>query len=66
MREMKTIFSQIFNINDKEITGTVESDRNDLFLILYQDGKEIKRAVYTGSLVDLEMLTELERLIEES
>jgi hypothetical protein len=65
MEGMKTIFSQIFNINNKEITGTIKSDRTDRFLILYQDGKEIKRAVYTGSLDDLEMITELERLIEE-
>lgn len=59
------LFTQKFNINNREITGTIEKSGEDMYIVLYDDNnKEIKRTVYNNELDDNAMIAEMENLIE--
>lgn len=59
------LYTQKFNINNREITGTIEKNEENIYVVLYDsNGKEIKRQLYNNELDENAMIAEMENLIE--
>lgn len=59
------LYMQKFNINNREITGTIEKNEENIYVVLYDsNGKEIKRQLYNNELDENAMIAEMENLIE--